>query len=463
MPKWSNSFIPVCESEPKSLPRPATPITSSPLTPTRRRTTSIKNGQRPTKAVSRSPQQEWIYRRPKSPGSSPSNPSPVRTQVRRATISSTRPSTGYFSAPLPDNQEQACSSAPFWSGVLRTRTRAERAAKGVPLPQLMLVDPSPPRSANASPLTTCSSLTDSPTASSSSSSPDTPTSLPNLRYAEKSYRRRYQDFSFDSTSSTNTITSKLSSPSKSILTRTSSSTSKPASISSSRPSCSGRKQSFASSASSGTGKSVKFVEMPTVHYAAVGYWDFDEEQQEEETQGIDLDGMDFQPPGRISPTKRDLGQDVDIFAVGAPTWLHPETGHPWNSREDMCSTPTPESERERPAGLRKFVNIKRNQSKIPAGGSRPSISGPFALGSQPTASPVLPPPPAVQGGISLRAAPSVESFRSVKSGGARSIRSLRSLKSLPGSLKSSVSSNARGLRTWFKGRLGVGVDIGVVG
>jgi len=69
-------------------------------------------------------------------------------------------------------------------------------------------------------------------------------------------------------------------------------------------------------------------------------------------------------------------------------------------------------------------------------------------------------------GISLRNAPSVESFRSVKSGGARSIRSLRSLKSLPGSLKSSVSVNARGLRDWFKERVvgvGVGVDIGVVG
>ncbi|KAJ3761543.1 hypothetical protein EV360DRAFT_80137 [Lentinula raphanica] len=164
-------------------------------------------------------------------------------------------------------------------------------------------------------------------------------------------------------------------------------------------------------------------------------------------------------------------------------------------REDTCVTPTPDRSRERTSSgstgtgtLRSFVSLKRKgstassttgsivrrassisspESKTP--NHRPTISGPFALG---TMAPHLAAHPEASEhpgaclesvtemgekihniglrNAGLRSAPSLESFKSMKSG-----KSMRSLKSLPESVKSSISLRAKGMRDWFKGRVTV--------
>ncbi|GAW09183.1 hypothetical protein LENED_011318 [Lentinula edodes] len=161
-------------------------------------------------------------------------------------------------------------------------------------------------------------------------------------------------------------------------------------------------------------------------------------------------------------------------------------------REDTCVTPTPDRGRERTSSgstgtgtLRSFVSLKRKGSSASSTTSsavkrapsisshelrstipRPTISGPYALGTLP--------PPHLESELpvtslesvaevnekrreiglrsaGLRSAPSLESFKSVKSG-----KSMRSLKSLPESVKSNISLRAKGMRDWFKGRVTVG-------
>ncbi|KAF8922167.1 hypothetical protein CPB85DRAFT_1427498 [Mucidula mucida] len=175
-------------------------------------------------------------------------------------------------------------------------------------------------------------------------------------------------------------------------------------------------------------KSVKFVEIPTVHYANID-WDW------------------------VIPDEED--SDVD-------TESEPED-------EDEGSLPpsgvrtTGSSSGEKPSSLKKLVSLKRDTSlssrkrtteTLQSSKKRPSISGPFALGTLPIPPPPAPSPPFVVShpakgtSVSLRSAPSMDSFRSVKSSGGRSILSVKSLRSLPGSLK----TGAQGLKDWFKGR-----------
>lgn len=161
-------------------------------------------------------------------------------------------------------------------------------------------------------------------------------------------------------------------------------------------------------------------------------------------------------------------------------------------REDTCVTPTPDRGRERTSSgstgtgtLRSFVSLKRKGSsassttssavkRAPSTSShelrsnipRPTISGPYALGTLPPTHLESELPLTSLESVAevnekrreiglrsagLRSAPSLESFKSVKSG-----KSMRSLKSLPESVKSNISLRAKGMRDWFKGRVTVG-------
>lgn len=199
-----------------------------------------------------------------------------------------------------------------------------------------------------------------------------------------------------------------------------------------------------------------------MHYPPVG-WDFQEEEEDGcDAMGIELDAMDLGPGGIL-----DRGANIGS-ATSLP--LPPSFLDLTGSRE-MLLTPTPEKEKERGLKFRRITLAKekpahkrdvppRSPSKIP----RLAISGPFTLGSLATqqVAPVQNPrlPYSKGRGTSLRSVPSVESFRSTKSCASKSgnsIRSFRSLKSLPGSIKSSMSANTRGLRDWFKEKI-IGVE-----
>jgi hypothetical protein len=163
-------------------------------------------------------------------------------------------------------------------------------------------------------------------------------------------------------------------------------------------------------------------------------------------------------------------------------------------REQQCATPTPERERQKARERRKAIGLKglMNLTRKPAAttgtsatiatahkspsasSNRPIISTPYALGGHPspglrstaslrrsTASNGRPrkcsvhlnaavtgsaPDLTILGGVSLRSAPSCESFRSSKSAGTRSVRSMGSMKS--------TASSTRGFRAWFERTIG---------
>ena len=436
------------------------------MTPRRTRTNSFRNGARANRASpTKLAQQEWIYRHPKSPGTPGSAPTTVGASPRHSNISSPirparRPATRYGP---PEEQ-----SPPFWSNVLRPHSRP---AKGVPLSQLKVEQST---SYSSSKLPSPASHYSSPISAASSSSstlssrPDTPTSssLPSLlRYNGQKYQRRYGDLAFDSDSSASTLIGRVPSSSRSILAEPLPRRELPEQASALSAT---RKNSVGTTASStGSSKSVKFVELPTVHYASVGYWDAEHLKDDDEVMmGIDVDGMDMEIRDSPIPSRKrqdtDGSGDIDIFAIDGPPWMHPDADNFESPRrETSIQTTEKPGPMKRLASLRKGSTARSGRSSIPVPvKSRPSISGPLVLGSRPMASAQL--TRSSTSAISIRHAPSVESFRSGKSGGAKSIRSLSSLKSLPISLKSTVTANARGLREWFRERV-VGLDIGVVG
>lgn len=196
--------------------------------------------------------------------------------------------------------------------------------------------------------------------------------------------------------------------------------------------------------------------------------------------GIEVDDMDID----MADSSLSGSQENSVISeMDVEISDHPDFDLSWAEHIERPTAPIPGAERTFDLLVTNFRRKTRSPtssiisgppisspSRIP----RPRISGPFSLGSQATAPlPPLPTPTfspkghsksakAPRTGISLRTAPSVESFRSTKSGGARSTRSLRSLRSLPGSIKSTISINSRGIKEWFKDRV-MGVDVGVVG
>ena len=354
------------------------------------------------------PSPEWIYRRPKSPHSHSRSRSITPTSSPPARP---RPQTGY-SHPHPrlhshshvpshshhhrhhhHNHQQNT----FWSAVLRPRSRSERSlpmlkAKAAELPTL------PPKAMHIRAPSIASTIS----TSSTSSRPQTPTS-------PQKHQPHHRSSKYTSPN-----------PSKSILART-------ASISTKN-----------SASTTGTGnKSVKFVDMPTIHYASAGYWDIDSIYLD----GVGSDSMD---------TGMEMDMDVDM-------------------RDVLCSTPTPEKEKAK--GLKRLISLTRKPSQT-APASHRTISGPFVLGTVSTPPPTLAPIPSlpslsdtspyfkstskskgasISGPFPLRTASSLESFRSTKSSGGRSVRSLGSVRS---------NKNTGIFRAWL-GRMGMGVGCSV--
>ncbi|KAG7450119.1 uncharacterized protein BT62DRAFT_491907 [Guyanagaster necrorhizus] len=226
-------------------------------------------------------------------------------------------------------------------------------------------------------------------------------------------------------------------PPRSILTTSSSSASTDqysSSVMVSRPQ--GRKRSGSSN------KSVKFVDMPTVHYASICHaelnWDWatpDENSDADETESEIEEGGAYSPMlGRI------LGFDQD------------EDDAQGTEYESVIEHGCPEGRKDETGSLRRLVSLKRSSSSASSRSiNRPSISGPFVLGSPPSVSTIPSPPTAITRAASishLRSAPSYESFRSARSSGGKSALSVKSLRSISGSIK----SRAREFRNWFKGR-----------
>ena len=361
------------------------------------------------------------------------------------------------------------STGPFWSTILRPRSRSERSMphlKTIPSQSQIVLTPnnevstkriSSPRVMSARPpsiSSTLSSASTSPSPSSSrSESPVTPISISSSPYAHRphnSYHRRHRSH-LESDLSLPPISSSCP-PSKSILART--------------PSVSTKDSRNTVS------KSVKFAAIPTVHYASTGYWDL--ETINGSNMGINVESMDVEDPFtdyHPSHAHHNVASALDIAEF----------------RELQCATPTPERERQKANALKRFMSLTRkppattgtsttvaiaHKSPPSASSNRPVISTPYALGGHPSAAlqstaslrrsathggrprkgPSAPAPGdsapdlTLLGGVSLRSAPSCESFRSSKSAGTRSVRSMGSGKS--------TTSSIRGLRTWFGRTIG---------
>jgi len=385
----------------------------------------------------------------------------IRTTISSSRISLNQDPTS-TSPPPP-------SSGPFWTTILRTRSRSERSIpllKTIPSEsqiQLALFDRSTPssptkpdkrqistpKSMTARPpslSSTLSTVSNSPSPSSSrSESPVTPVSMSSYggvvgnRYRRQNpYHRRHRT---QSDIDSNFLSSSCP-PSKSILTRESSVSTKESSHT--------------------INKSVKFAAAPVVHYASTGYWDVNTIEGlgvEDNGMGINIDSME------VDDSSSYWGKDITTLT---------------QLREMQCTTPTPE--REKAKTLRRLMTLssKKSQSatstsdetntrtshKLQQGPAspRPVISAPYPLGNYPSQ--------AMQSTISLRAtsqrsrssdaagstsdfsirsslpirtAPSCESFRSSKSIATRSVRSLGSMKS---------TTNSGGIRAWLGRTMG---------
>ncbi|KAF7437246.1 hypothetical protein PC9H_004083 [Pleurotus ostreatus] len=296
---------------------------------------------------------EWLYRRPNYPRSKPVIPSPPLPPLPIP------PTAHHIEHHQTSMQLHSDEQQDLWSAGIRPRSKLERS---IPMLETRLLPK--PRSSSVS------SISSSLTTAASSSRPATPVS-PGSRG-----RHRHTG------------------PSRSILTRTSSNATK------------------SSSMSASCNKSVKFVEMPTIHHASDSYWDMDED---------DVDSTDI-------CTQEDVMIDEEI---NTPSVVR---------RSSL-------TKKNKTGGIGKL--LQRRSSPI---SSRPFISGPFALGSmKPQSKPEqLPPLPfasdssslrsvsslasvsrtsSISSSVPLRMAPSLESFRSVRSTGGRSTRSLGSVRS----------------------------------
>ncbi|KAF8887786.1 hypothetical protein BD779DRAFT_1672604 [Infundibulicybe gibba] len=389
---------------------------------------------------------EWIYRRPKSPARTksaaippPSSPvPPARPQMHPRRRS--RPQTGYGvgssnaghthsrSVSQPHVQPASSSSSsihsvasslatPFWSAILRPRSRSDRSIpllKTTPSPPVAsptqatrskgIAHPSIPRHqqhTRTSSLTSTDSTTSTAPSSSRPSTPPTPSSPFTVPAPPPKEPHRYP-------------VSQSCPPMRSILTRTASISTK--------------------NSASTANKSVKFVEVPVVYYPL---WDLGDDG----AMGIDVDGMEM---GVLRDGSREallIQREKEWeWARSTPT---PEKIRLRAAQHQINQTPSQRSRDQTsspPTSLKRLMSLTRSKP-APTDARRPSISGPFALGT------CAPTSPAQLPARALRSAPSLESCRSGRSVGARSVRSL-------GSVRSSTST--RGFRAWL-GRMGVGV------
>jgi len=437
----------------------------------------------PSHGVSRSlptssPCQEWIYRRP--------NKTTAHPQSHPFAIVST-PSQGRCRHSMDHDKQTAhsqltttASSAesdaiPFWSTLLRSRSHSERFNASLkakpsraqlvisrPFTPLPTISSSPVETTfistmgNHSHLRTPSMTSTASTASTSNTSRLCTPTIPTLSYNPKRHQQKETNQLSLSSSQGRCARSGLDytplssscPPCKSILTRSSSLSTRGSHTTSATSGCS-------------LSKSVKFVDIPTVHYPNADHLDFDDmskisaNYQTNETQmGIDVEGMD-------------LGYDSHIH--------EPETKveDMEAERDALSSVPTLDRECERAAALKRVTSLKHrppsseNKSNCPLSepNPRPAISGPYALGTAHPSStgdraspaPSIPPPRRTKDSplpplpVSsqvknrLRSASSMESVKSTLSTGARSILGL-------GGLKNTT-------RAWFGRSFGPGIKI----
>lgn len=407
-----------------------------------------------------SPCQEWIYRRPNKSAAPCHGPSPGTSSPRRIRHYK---SQDQFS-PYPESRAASYSyqdANPFWSTLrprpmLKARPSRTRLVISPPFkPPLPTISPNTSETTfrsekmDTSPLRT-PSITSIASTASSTSAPNTPT-VASFAYAPRQHplRNRPPNRHLKSSSDYSPLPSSFS-PSKSILARSSS------------VSTSGSHTTFSTGVPSPT-KSVKFVETPMVHYASRGYWDLESLKEVEASQslpdiqmGMDVEEMDL--GGDDLALSRTMKRELEI------------------AREAMCATPTLDTERGRVKGLQRIISLKRrtslptkrDKSCLQSLSRRPTISGPYVLGTfqgasaedgWPPSSPSLADHSPLQRSkgsqptrslslnrVYLRSAPSLESVRSTRSAAARSLRRVSSINGV---------NNARGVRAWLeKIRLG---------
>ena len=378
---------------------------------------------------SKPPRPEWIYRRPKPPTHTRTNSSSPHFKGRIIDL----PKTGVSFSPEPRHN---CAADPFSSTIFHSRSRSEqsfspslKSIKSQSVTALNRTPSSPSKISISSPKLlsarppSISSTSSISTSTSRSSSPRTPASS-----SSSPYTKRRRTLPYRLHPENDSALSPLSSsclPSKSILTRTSS--------------ISTKESSFAGN------KSVKFAAVPVVHYATASYWDLENFDKEEATMGININTMDIDDSYHGYQTRvavpKNSSHLLDITKL----------------RESQCATPTPEREKAKTKGLKRLMSLTRkplatattNTSVATVYRSRPVISMPYALGTHPTSAmqsnasllystgSAAGSAPDLVGMLSLRSAPSLESFRSSNT---RSVRSVGSLKR---------SSSTRGLRAWL--------------
>ncbi len=435
----------------------------------------------PSHGVSRSlptssPCQEWIYRRPnKTTGHLQSHPFTVVSTPSRGRC---RHSMDHDKQTAHSQLTTTASSAepdaiPFWSTLLRSRSHSERfnpSLKAKPSrAQLVISRPfAPLPTISSSPveptfisttgkhshLRTPSMTSTASTASTSSTSRLCTPTIPTLSYNPKRHQQKETNQLSLSSSQGRCARSGLDytplssscPPCKSILARSSSLSTRGSHTTSAASGCS-------------LSKSVKFVDIPTVHYPNADHLDFDDPSkiganQTNETQmGIDVEGMDLGYESHIDGPET-KAEDMEA------------------ARDALCNVPTLDREHERAAALKRVSSIKhrppssenRSNCGLSEPNPRPAISGPYALGTHasPTddrasPAPIIPPtrrtkdsplpplPVSSQVKNRLRSASSMESVKSTLSTGARSILGL-------GGLKNST-------RAWFGRSFGPGIKI----
>ncbi|KAJ3501793.1 hypothetical protein NMY22_g18805 [Coprinellus aureogranulatus] len=424
--------------------------------------------------------------------------------IRTPSITSAKTARGRADIVNDQSEETANSNggrssggAPFWSSMLRPRSRSVRSIPALkPIPSQSQVDfqqsytpPLPhhyrndvmediPESIAIGRRSPSISSTSSSTLSSatSSSHPDTPVSVhpdPFGAFVNKPHKGCHRRHISAPTNSRDYRLAPLStSPNKSILTRSSSISTKDSAITPSN-------------------KSVKFVEVPTVHYSSAGYWG-DVDGTDRRTQpeagvgidhnmGMDVDSMDMgaTPPPRVNGGAWNVNRlgfassqwantaEYDMDIDPPPRIPQEEKNSSFSlkrlmslSRRSSVSTSASSSRRKSSASTSSTATItpgnflptnlgKSEQQQPPPTPPKPAISGPYALGSVQAVSPAhstaslrstsrhkpkaksmsyVSTPSSGSSGAYDRI-DTLEDCRSTKNAAARSVRSIASVKS----------------------------------
>ncbi|KAL1704425.1 hypothetical protein EV121DRAFT_205730 [Schizophyllum commune] len=394
---------------------------------------------------------EWINRRPR-PSRSGSSAFSQRSLSQRSVTG--RPGTRYagpsttsvntYSTARPEKEKT--KDAPFWKVFMRPRSRTvpsePRALKTHPSQALTpsVAHSLSTRTASGQSRTpSMSSLTSSMT-SDSSARPETPSPpLPSSKFEphHRGVAGGAPPCLHHRTARTSSVTTKDSAATKASAASASSSIPPPSAMSSS--------------------KSVKFAAAPTVHYASAGYWEVEARlcAKEEESLGIDLDSMDFDLEGKHGALVASLRPPP------SPRKEKKESSLGFGRKKSNRSRSRSKEGEDR--SLRRLVGLRRAGPP-----PRPSISGPYALGTAPVPVPRNHDAPVSSassfmstgsGSSSLRSKSSLRSRLSKRTGLSSSLPlrrapSMDSVKSSGARSLGSIASTTGSVRGWL-GRIGV--------